>query len=308
MATEHSFAFGARSDLIGTLTFPSQRTSGATPGLILFNAGVLPRIGPHRLNVNLARRLAGLGVATLRFDLHGHGDSARADGRLGFFEQVDADLRDAMDQLVQRAGVQRIAILGYCSGAYPELRIALSDSRVDSVLLFDGFAWPTLRATLRRYRLRVRQRGTWGAVSGWATRVVPGLATRLADRLRTVWQPVNAAVAPTPDVIIDRAQLVRDLNTLAQRGVRVIVLASGDSFERVNYAGQFRDATRKHGLSERVITEFLPEIDHVVTSLRSQRIFCDFVAARWLQLSMEPSGSSLPAARPLAAASPAGAG
>jgi hypothetical protein len=84
--------------------------------------------------------------------------------------------------------------------------------------------------------------------------------------------------------LISRAELVQGLNTLVERGVRVTVLAAGDSLERANYTDQFRDATRKFGLSDQVSTEFLPEINHVLTSLRSQQLFIDFVVEQWLEL------------------------
>lgn len=280
---EQSFAFGADRGLVGTLTLPSHSdASGAPQGLLLFNAGVLPRTGPHRMNVKLARRVAAFGIATLRFDLHGHGDSARASGRLGYYEQVDSDLREAMDELAERSGARQFAILGFCSGAYPALRAALADTRINAVLLYDGFAYPTLRATLRRYRMRIRQHGLARAISGWLRRGASAAQAALAARLRSLLRGgAPAGVGQTP-ALISRAELVEALNRLAERGVRVAVLEAGDGFERVNYEGQFRDAMRRHRLSDRVLTAFLPDINHVLTSLHSQQMFADFVAKRWL--------------------------
>ncbi len=280
---EQSFAFGSDHGLVGTLTRPSCTAGANAPqGLLLFNAGVLPRTGPHRINVKLARGLASKGVATLRFDLHGHGDSARADGHLGYYQQADSDLREAMDELGRRAGARKFAILGFCSGAYPAFRAALADPRVNAVLLYDGFVYPTRRATMRRYRMRIRQYGLTRAVGGWLWRGTSGALARLAAGLRD-WRSAFGSTQRVSEVI-SRAELVRGLNTLVERGVRVTVLAAGDSLERTNYTGQFRDATSKYGLSDRVITEFLPEINHVATSLRSQQLFLDFVVERWLQL------------------------
>lgn len=283
MSVEQSFAFGADQALVGTLTLPSRGdVTGGPQGLILFNAGVLPRTGPHRINVKLARGLASMGVATLRFDLHGHGDSGRADGSLGYHQQTDSDLREAMDELGRRAGVRKFAILGFCSGAYPAFRAALAETRVNAILLYDGFVYPTRRATARRYLMRIRQRGLMRSVRGWVRRGTAAAVARLFAGLR-VWRSTAGDASRAPE-LINRADLVRGLNTLVERGVRVTVLAAGDSLDRANYTDQFRDATRRFGLSDQVNTAFLPEINHVVTSLRSQQLFIDFVVERWLEL------------------------
>ncbi len=285
MSAEQSFAFGEDHGLVGTVTLPSQRNPSTVPqGLILFNAGVLPRTGPHRLNVKLARRLATQGVATLRFDLHGHGDSSRADGALSYYQQVDSDLREAMNELGRRCGARQFAIVGFCSGAYPAYRAALADQRVNAILLYDGFVYPTPRANLRRYRMRIRQHGLARAVGGWLGRSAASGLGKLARPFQRLIRAKTATGASRPPEVIGRAELVQGLNALVQRGVRVAVLDAGDGFERSNYAGQFRDATRKFGLSSQVMVEFLPEINHVVTSLRSQQLFGDFVLERWLQL------------------------
>ena len=297
MNTEQSFAFGEDQGLVGTVTLPSRCDPSTAPqGLILFNAGVLPRTGPHRLNVKLARRLASQGVATLRFDLHGHGDSARASGALSYYQQVDSDLREAMNELASRCGARQFAILGFCSGAYPAYRAALADQRVNAILLYDGFVYPTPRGNLRRYRMRIRQHGLARAVGGWLGRSAASGLDKLACALRSRARAQTARGASHPPELIGRAELVQGLNALAQRGVRVAVLDAGDGFERINYAGQFRDATRKFGLSSQVMVEFLPEINHVVTSLRSQQLFGDFVLERWLRLGLPEASAEASAA------------
>ena len=65
--------FGEHRRLAGRLTeppAPEPRTA-----CVLVNAGLVPKLGPFRLYVELARRHAQDGVVTLRFDLGGIGDS-----------------------------------------------------------------------------------------------------------------------------------------------------------------------------------------------------------------------------------------
>ena len=75
--------FGTDGHLFGILTTPDEevRVEGAPIALIL-NAGIVHRIGPFRLNVDIARQLAELGFSTLRMDLSGLGDSGPRTGKL----------------------------------------------------------------------------------------------------------------------------------------------------------------------------------------------------------------------------------
>lgn len=105
--TERSIAFGANNGLIGTICEPSALSSNdGGLGWILFNAGVVHRVGPHRINVRLARMLANQGIASIRFDLAGLGDSSRADGQLPFEAQAVSDLSSAMDIRADGSGPQ----------------------------------------------------------------------------------------------------------------------------------------------------------------------------------------------------------
>ena len=60
--TEHTLAFGLNKALIGTICLPSTAQSSGI-GVIFFNAGVVHRIGPHRIHVRLARALAAKGIS-----------------------------------------------------------------------------------------------------------------------------------------------------------------------------------------------------------------------------------------------------
>ena len=59
--------------LTGVLTRPAQPTR--RPLWVLLNAGFIPRSGPFRMHVDLARALAAQGFAVLRVDQPGVGDA-----------------------------------------------------------------------------------------------------------------------------------------------------------------------------------------------------------------------------------------
>ncbi len=153
--SERSIVFGANNGLVGTLALPDAPGGGvAGIGLLLFNAGIIHRIGPHRLNVRVARQLAACGIASIRFDLAGHGDSVRPSGDQSFEAQAVIDIRSAMDALGAAANLQRFAIFGFCSGAYHGFATALVDERVAGILMLDAYRYPTLKTHLYRYWAR----------------------------------------------------------------------------------------------------------------------------------------------------------
>ena len=138
---------------------------GIAHRVILFNAGVIHRAGPHRLNVQIARKLAEQGIPSLRFDLAGLHDSASPCGTLAFETQAIADLRSAMNVLGEARKVDRFALFGFCPGAYHGYLTALADERMAGLVMYDVYHYMTLRALINRHLMSIRERG-WLAYFG----------------------------------------------------------------------------------------------------------------------------------------------
>src|SRR5579884_423032 len=96
------------------------------PGVLWLSAGQKVRLGAWRMNVHAARRLARMGVPTLRFDFHGIGDSEgeHPHGQFvmdlygyiqtgGFRDDVVA----ASQFMLREAGVRKLVYGGLCGGA-----------------------------------------------------------------------------------------------------------------------------------------------------------------------------------------------
>ena len=135
---------GAR--IFGILT---QAASGAMPNriVLLLNSGAQRRSGPGRLYVLLARRWAANGVAVLRIDLPGLGDSpARAGERdnVAYPRDIVHELRDLVRQLRERWPHAACHLVGVCSGAFHALQLAREHVKVDSVVAVNPltFDWP----------------------------------------------------------------------------------------------------------------------------------------------------------------------
>ena len=69
---ERVYRFGPQRSLVGIYTEPSpEEMIPDAPLAVILNAGIVHHIGPFRLHVDLARRLAESGFRTLRLDLSG---------------------------------------------------------------------------------------------------------------------------------------------------------------------------------------------------------------------------------------------
>src|SRR5262249_43385203 len=113
---EFPILFGPEdAPLMGMVTTPAE--GGTAPvGCLMLNMGAGYRIGPRRINVKLARLLAGQGIPSLRMDLAGLGDSSAPKGPARFTQQAVADLQAAMKLLETTLGIQRFIVIGLCSG------------------------------------------------------------------------------------------------------------------------------------------------------------------------------------------------
>lgn len=145
--TESPLRFGTALHLVGVLCRPAlDRAPGFA--VVICNAGGNPRHGFARFGVECARVLSEAGIASLRFDFSGLGDSIhRRDGADlqtdVFTEDRVRDIRDALDAL-EVLGFRGFALHGLCSGAYHAVRGACADARIN-VLLAVNLPWFSLR-------------------------------------------------------------------------------------------------------------------------------------------------------------------
>ncbi len=286
--------FGPQGDLLGTVSFPATGPASPPPfGVLLFNAGVIHRVGAHRVNVKLARVLAADRIATLRFDLHGMGDSVRADGRLSYKEQVVADLRAGMDLLQSTTGARHFALVGFCSGALPSYWAAQADARVSAIVLYDALYFSTTRSVLRYMAVRLRRHGfgpkAWAVWSRVAMRGVVGMVGMIGQILsrRGHSNPFETRGADSDaDARIEPRSFGRSLLALAQRGTGVMVFSAGADYSAVNYAEQLRESLGlQQTAHERLLFTHLPDIDHAVTTRVAQQLWIETVRRGLLQLA-----------------------
>jgi len=138
---EHALKFGTNGSLIGILTEddPIDSSSNANKGLValLFNAGLIHHVGPNRIYVKLARRLAGMDIRTLRFDFSGIGDSGPRTDKLPANDSMLDDARQAMDELERNWGAKAFICIGLCAGAAAAAQVGLADDRVKKLIMIN---------------------------------------------------------------------------------------------------------------------------------------------------------------------------
>ena len=262
--------FGPEAALVGVLTQPACNCPVAV-AFLMFNAGVLSRIGPHRMNVKLARALAKAGETSLRFDLSGRGDSRSSTAEGDFQTQAPRDIRLAMDYLEQNHGIRRFALIGFCSGAVDAFGAALLDARVAGVLMFDGHWYQT------RWTVPVRHWKRFRVIS-WPD-VAAAVLRRLIGRSAAPATPLTAKAFAAESALANptRAEFVRSVQLLVDRRVATYFIYSGSVIHCYSYANQFSDAFGHEAFFDHVRCDFRPDIDHTFISIEAQQSMIDLV-------------------------------
>jgi len=163
---------GAR--LMAALHTPEEGVAVRPVGLVLLHGWAGYRIGAHQMFVKLAREAARRGFACLRFDFRGRGDS-EGDMLATTLTTMMADAQVAAGELLQRAGVERVAFVGDCSGS--EVAIGAS-SLVEECCALALWSAPIVGASrdesdkakrrhvLRQYWDKVFRKETWAKLLG----------------------------------------------------------------------------------------------------------------------------------------------
>lgn len=254
--------------LYGVLSLPR---GGCTRGVLIVVGGPQYRAGSHRQFTLLARHLAAHGIAALRFDYRGMGDS---EGDTRGFDAVGDDLRAAVDAFMHAVpGMRDVVLWGLCDGASAIAMYAAGDARVAGVVLLNPWVHTEgggARATLKHYyRERLFDPAFWRKLARGRFDVAGSLKSmlglvRTASRGRA---PASASERP----FIDR---MRD--GLRAFGGPVLVIVSGADLTGREFCdlGDADPAWRTLLAGPRVTRRLLDKADHTF----SRRAWRDQVA------------------------------
>ena len=231
---EERLLLGATGDLAGVLTLPSDRSGSRV--VIALGAGVVPHTGTDARAVTLARDLARDGVATLRLDLPGLGDSLSPspEPTHAYAPGQRAELPAVFDALAAR-GLTDVTLFGVCSGAHHAFHAALEDARVRGLVLVNplslawdrGYAlqigaWQRQRARAAKAALksaraeRAEVAPDLAALAGIALPLARRFARGSLDALKSLSGKATKAAPTSP--------LASQFQSLAARGTRMAVL------------------------------------------------------------------------------------
>jgi len=134
---EEPVSFNNQGDaLYGVLSTPE--SGAADAAVVLVHGWTGCRVGPNRILVNIARRLACEGIAALRFDLRGRGDS-EGDFHANDLDGMIADTCAAADFVKARLNPSRLILWGLCSGGNVVIGAATLRDDIDVLI-----PWSTL--------------------------------------------------------------------------------------------------------------------------------------------------------------------
>jgi dienelactone hydrolase len=298
--SERALLFGNEVALLGITTDPSPAAAARHhPGIVMLNAGLLPREGPNRLYVKLARTMARHGHAAMRFDFSGVGDSPNRTDDLPYEMRPVVETQAAMDSLTACSGASEYVLLGVCSGADAALQTAFVDPRVVGAILVNPTefrrqatakplapavaqeltAHTHARVRMRYYTSRLLDARSW-------IRLVRGRSDRGA-----IWRTLRTLLRRWKmgdDVGRAAAQ---DCWNILQRGTDLLVVfsegsPSWDLFQLARMEPMLRALGPTPG---RLQVESIDHTDHVFTPLRSQQLLLQLVE-RWLEERTACSG------------------
>jgi exosortase A-associated hydrolase 1 len=258
MIQERAVAFDCEGDrLYGVISLPD---APATRGVLIVVGGPQYRAGSHRQFTLLARSLAAQGIAAMRFDYRGMGDS---EGAMRDFEQVGADLRRALDCFcAELPALRHIALWGLCDAASAISFYAAGDARVGGVALLNPWVRTeggAARATIKHYyRARLFDRGLWGKILRGRFDYAAALSSAWGlarSALRPARHPAAAPAAALPERMRDG---------LARFDGRILFMLCGADLTAQEFGDVADgDALWRRLMAERRVTRFLlPGADH----------------------------------------------
>jgi alpha-beta hydrolase superfamily lysophospholipase len=252
---ESAHFYGKKEQLFGILTSPNEKSPRPEQtAVIIVNAGVGTRIGPHRLYVQMARALGALGFSVFRTDLSGTGDSLVENPE----EESDpypklavSDISDAITFLQDQHSIKRFVVAGICSGADVAFRAAVQDLRITGAVIinprsFCAYNFPDLELHVRAHHLE----STLKKGKNWMKLLQSrsGAYTRIVQVGRSALFRLKQVVLKTIHVPNETGFPVKDIpdgfNKILKRGSNIFLAVSdgdpGTEYVEIHFPQEMR--------------------------------------------------------------------
>jgi exosortase A-associated hydrolase 1 len=259
--------------LVGVLHLPS---SPRSLGVVIVVGGPQYRVGSHRQFVMLARDLSARGIAVLRFDCRGMGDS---EGEFHGFERIEPDIAAAVDAIMRRVStLHHVALWGLCDATLAMTERARRDKRIAGVALLNPWVRSEsglARTQLKHYYLaRLRQPDFLRKVLTGKFNPITAARGLLGNIVRALGRPTSRSVMSkqaSPNSLAER--MAQDLQRFDGS---VLVILSGRDLTAREFAAAARGSVSWQQLfaEKRLTRRELAVADHTF----SRRLWRDQVA------------------------------
>ena len=272
---EHVSILGKSKSIVGVFTENSYVSNNHTlPLIIILNAGVLHRVGPNRIHVKMARKMADSGFKALRFDFSGLGDSIKFINNLSYENNRIDEAQEAIDYLVSVTGIEKYILIGICSGADIAYQTACGDDRVAGFIGINGFYNSSnnkeniadivkMKTQARYYKKQITTFEGWKRILKGKSNFFMIKNMILHNLKRLFKQSIEG---------MNNEDTSNNWQKLTVRNMDVLLIYSDGSSALDEYNLLHKKEIPKFNGSEQVKVEILEQSDHVFTLLWSQDI------------------------------------
>ncbi len=255
---EKILQFGINDDLVGILSGPTSVNSDST-ALIIINAGLLHRTGACRSAVSIARKLAKEGYFTLRFDLHGVGDSAFGGDASDDPMAAKKEISQAMDAITAATGIKQFVLHGLCSGARDSFYTAIVDDRVVGISMIDGHAYRDKKFYFVMLGKFLQRPGRWLNAVKIRLFGKPDINNDFSMEEKKLYEETFWPEYPDKKLVED------GFNTLANRQVKILATYTGTVSPEYNHENQFYTMYSKVDFKKLLTINYMPSASHTMT-------------------------------------------
>ena len=281
---ERTVQFGRADHLNGILTLPKGLDGKPFACLLIINSGIVHRIGVSRLHVSMARQLSNHGIASLRFDLSGVGDSDTPPGLDSIQAIVDEDLRDAIHFTKEQFGDSPLVGAGLCSGAYDWIRSVGRNEGLWGAILLDLFSdYITSNHVFRHYVKRITNVASWNNALSDPKGKLMAMKSRFSsvqnsENQKTDLDDVEVGVRP----ILSQNELGAIINGAINDRINLFFIYSDGLEDIYNYHNQFADVFPEQVKSPHIDWDYIAGSNHTFEKeAHRQRLLASIVG--WLK-------------------------
>ncbi|HEU4654373.1 MAG TPA: alpha/beta hydrolase [Steroidobacteraceae bacterium] len=275
---------------LAILTEPDR---GCSTALILITSTFGYRVGPNRMNVACARRMAKLGIATLRIDLGCVSESRESVERSPnppYHLDAINDVKSAVAFMKAR-GYEHVVLSGICAGAFLAWYTGISAADVSGLLLVNPETFKPLRYSLEDHVRTLQASIPWRDQLRQEKNAWRKLAI-LGNRGLRVGELALQRLRSTLPLQIGRPRVAMDINSLGRRGrLTSIIFSTGDSGikELQRALGSHLDKLQTRGWLQ---VRYLDGPDHSFTPRWANRMLIESMADEMANWPLTASSST----------------